>query len=122
MLLNALQTHALLAAHAQKESALETETQEMMIWELVQPLSTVVTAAELMVGTSVHSEAAAMEWAQAEEAAKEVVLEDTAVVVAAADVEVDPEVEVVVAAASVQAVVVVMESPKTSIHADDNHK
>ena len=75
---------------------------------------------------SVHSEAAATEWAHPEEVAREEVLEAT-VVAAAADVEEDPEaaameeeVVAVAVAATVQAVVVV-ESPRTSIHAVDNH-
>ena len=74
---------------------------------------------------SVHSEAAATEWAHPEEVAREEVLEAT-VVAAAADVEEDPEAaameeEVVVAVAATVQVVVVVESPRTSIHAVDNH-
>ena len=101
-----------------------------------------MTAADLMVAMFVHLEAAATEWAHPEEAAREEVLEAT-VVVAAADVEEDPvaaameedpeaameedleaamEAGVVAVAATVQAVAVVVESPRTSIHADDNRK
>ena len=61
MLFNALQTLVSLVAHAQEESALEMETQQMMILELLQPLQTVVTAADLVVATLVDSEEAAMD-------------------------------------------------------------
>ena len=125
---NALQTHALLVAHAPKESALEMETQQMMTLEPLQPLQTVVTAADLVVAMSVHSEVVATDKAQPEEAAWEVVPEATAVV-EAADVAVvvatvvvaaaADQAEVVVAAATDQAVVVA-ESPRMSILADDH--
>ena len=61
MLFNVLQTHAWLVAHAQEESALEAETQQMMILEPLQPLQTVVTAADLVVAMLVDSEEAAMD-------------------------------------------------------------
>ena len=53
MLFNALQTHAWLVAHAEEASALEMETQQMMILELAQPLRTVATAVDLLVATFV---------------------------------------------------------------------
>ena len=125
-----LQTHAWLVAHAQEESALEMETQQMMILEPLQPLQTVVTAVDLVVAMSVDSEEVAMVWAQPEEVAWAVVLEATAMVVAA-DVVEDPEaaameeVPAVVAVTEVEAeaatevAVEVEVYPKTSIHADD---
>ena len=119
---NALQTHALLVAHAPKESALEMETQQMMTLEPLQPLQTVVTAADLVVAMSVHSEVVATDKAQPEEAAWEVVPEATAVVEAADAVAVVAA-TVVVAAATDQAEVVaavVAESPRMSILADDH--
>ena len=132
MLFNALQTLVSLVAHAQEESALEMETQQMMILELLQPLQTVVTAADLEVAMPVDSVEVATVWAQPEEVAWAVVLEATAMV-AAADVVEDPEaaameevqavVATAVAVAAVATVVAATEvevSPKTSIHAADN--
>jgi len=132
MLFNALQTHAWLVAHAQEESVLEMETQQMMILEPVQLLQTVVTVADLEVAMPVDSEEVATVWDQVEEVAWAVVPEAMAMV-AAADVTEDPVVVMalvamvvvataVVATAVVATVVVAVkeESPKTSIHVADN--
>ena len=131
MLFNALQTHAWLVAHAQEESVLEMETQQMMILEPVQLLQTVVTVVDLEVAMPVDSVEVATVWDQVEEVAWAVVPEAMAMV-AAADVTEDPVVfmavvamvvaTAVVATAVVATVVVAVkeESPKTSIHVADN--